>query len=100
MTDADIYEPYDRLVAIRVMGREAHVPENNVLLRCFQYLEPEEVPYGDFCWNGDCRNCRITLRRGEASEEVLACQTVVREGDEVLELGPELAKAMRRCGPK
>lgn len=93
--DADIYEPYDRLVRIRVLGREAMVPEHNLLLRCFQFVEPENVPYGDFCWNGTCHNCSLTLRRDGAEQEVLACQTVVREGDEVVDAGREVQKALR-----
>ncbi len=96
MTESDIYEPYERLVLIRVLGRDASVPENNLLLRCFQYLEPAAVPYGDFCWNGDCLNCRISLRRDGQTQDALACQTVVREGDEVLALSPELRRVMKR----
>jgi len=99
MSDTDIFEPYERLVPIRVMGREASVPENNVLLRGFQYLEPDELPYGDFCWNGDCHNCRVTLRRGDETKEVLACRTVVRDGDEVLDMSPELRRVMKGWCP-
>ena len=94
MTD-ELYEPYERLVTIRYLGRELRVPENNPLLRCLQYVAPETVSYGDFCWNGDCRNCALTLLRAGRSVEVLACQTTVAEGEEILEAGPKLLRAMR-----
>lgn len=92
----DLFDPYDRLVMVRYLGHELRVPENNLLLRCFQFLEPEEVPYGDFCWNGDCRNCRLVLVRGGKQYEALACQTRVEEGDEILEAGPEVRKVLHR----
>jgi NADH dehydrogenase/NADH:ubiquinone oxidoreductase subunit G len=95
MTD-DLFDPYERLVRVRYLGRELAVPENNLLLRCFQFLEPEEVPYGDFCWNGDCRNCRLVLVRAGKTHEALACQTRVEEGDEILEAGPEVRKVLHR----
>jgi hypothetical protein len=89
MTDADIYEPYDRLVTIKILGRIAEVPENNILLRCLQFISPHTVPFGNFCWNADCHNCEVRLRRNGTVESALCCQTVVREGDEIVELGPE-----------
>jgi hypothetical protein len=92
---SDLFEPFERLLTLRVLGKEGRVPENNVLLRGLQYLDPDEVSYGDFCWNGDCLNCRVTLRRCAVQEEALSCQTVVREGDEIVEAGPEIRKVLR-----
>lgn len=40
-----LFQPFSRLVKITIMGREFEVPENNHLLRCFQYLAPEQVSY-------------------------------------------------------
>ncbi len=91
----EILEPWSRLVTVRVLGRPFQVPENNLLLRGFQYLAPERVPYGDFCWNAQCFNCRCLLRRGGAETSVLACQTVAREGDELLEVSPEVEQVLR-----
>lgn len=91
---SSILEPYERLIEVKVLGRAFKVPENNLYLRCFQYLAPERVPYGDFCWNAQCFNCRCTLQRGSAQRPVLACQTVAQEGDEVLELSPQLAEVL------
>jgi hypothetical protein len=51
-----LFRPYDRLVKISILGREFEVPDNP-LLRCFQYLAPETVSYGRFCWNEDCQYC-------------------------------------------
>ena len=48
-----LFRPSPRLVKIEILGREFEVPENNPLLRCFQYLATEAVAYGRFCWNED-----------------------------------------------
>ena len=95
MTDGDIYRPHSRLVRIMIGGRWFEVPENNILLRCFQFLAPE-VPYGPFCWNGDCENDRICYRSGAGSESRngLSCQTMVREGMEIDLVSPELRRAV------
>jgi predicted molibdopterin-dependent oxidoreductase YjgC len=80
----DLYEPYDKLIQIEVLGRRVEVPENNQLLRCFQFLSMRSISYGDFCWNGDCANCQVwcsTSGQTESDEKpVLACRTQVQEG--------------------
>ena len=73
MSESDLFDPYDRLVTIEVLGRRVEVPEKNRLLRCFQFLSLESISYGDFCWNGDCTNCQIRLRDpGQALTAALA----------------------------
>ena len=91
----DILEPWRKLVEIKVPGRTLHVPENNLFLRCFQYVQPERIPYGDFCWNAECENCRCVLNRDGEEREILCCQTKALEGDEVVELSDELARCLR-----
>lgn len=91
---SSILEPYERLIPVAVMGKAFRVPENNLYLRCFQFLAPERVPYGDFCWNAQCFNCRMTLRRAGAERPALACQTVAEEGDEIVEISPQLADVL------
>ncbi len=61
MMNTDIFEPFERLVEIEILGEIREVPKNNSLLRCFQFLSMETVFYGDFCWNGECANCRIWI---------------------------------------
>jgi len=61
----DIFQPFDRLIEIEIMGLKYEVPENNTLLRCFQYLAMENISYGDFCWNGECLNCQVWLKNGD-----------------------------------
>lgn len=87
--DSNLYEPYSRLIPIFYKGKEYSVPENNTLLRVLQYLN-SEVAYGNFCWNGDCRNCQIIIRRDADSQEVtaLACLTKVVAGLHILKLPP------------
>ena len=95
MADTRIYRPYARLVKIRVLERWFEVPENNILLRCFQYIAPE-IPYGPYCWNGDCRNDAIQYRRTPDGPLVtgLSCQTMVREGMEIVAISHELARSL------
>jgi hypothetical protein len=76
----DVFQPYERLVEIDICGVTRSVPENNSLLRCFQYLAVESISYGDFCWNGTCLNCQVTLRQGEKDKSVISCRTNVAEG--------------------
>ena len=94
MSDSDLYEPYERLIRINLLGREVCVPENNRLLRCFQFLSIETISYGDFCWNGDCANCQFWYHeegQTEAQDKTaLACRFDVREGLVVTRLSPHV----------
>ncbi|HEX8098430.1 MAG TPA: 2Fe-2S iron-sulfur cluster-binding protein [Pyrinomonadaceae bacterium] len=84
MMDSDLFDPYEKLVGIEILGRRVSVPENNPLLRCFQYLSMKTISYGDFCWNGECANCQVWYHgAGETEAEdktALACRTRVSEG--------------------
>ncbi len=93
MVESDLFEPYDRLIEIEVLGRRVRVPENNRLLRCFQFLSLRSISYGDFCWNGDCANCQFWYREpGQEADEpdktALACRYRVGEGLVVTRLHP------------
>ena len=86
----DIFEPFERLVEIEICGERREVPENNSLLRCFQFLSIETVSFGDFCWNGDCLNCRVCIKNGDKEKAVIACRTRVEEKMQVIRLSPEI----------
>ncbi|MBS1794800.1 MAG: (2Fe-2S)-binding protein [Acidobacteria bacterium] len=86
----DIFEPFERLVEIEIRGERREVPENNSLLRCFQFLSIETISYGDFCWNGDCLNCRVRVETGGKGKSVLACRTKVEENMKITELHEEI----------
>lgn len=94
MTLPDIFAPYDRLVEIEILGHRLSVPENNSLLRCFQFLAMENISYGDFCWNGECLNCQVWLQQGDKEKAVMACRTIVAEGMKIVRLanGIDLAE--------
>lgn len=79
MTLPDIFQPFDRLIEIEILGTRFMVPENNSLLRCFQFLAMENISYGDFCWNGECINCQVWLQIGDKEKPVMACRTTVAE---------------------
>jgi hypothetical protein len=80
----DLLDPYEKLVSIEVLGRTVNVPENNRLLRCFQYLSINTISYGDFCWNGECTNCQIWYHQPGQTEQndrpALSCRLVCEDG--------------------
>ena len=55
---SDVYEPWERLIRIVVLGKVLEVPEKNLLLRQLQYVS-EDVGMGRYCWNAECRYCEI-----------------------------------------
>ncbi len=83
MIDSDLLDPYEKLVGIEILGNHVEVPENNRLLRCFQYLSMKTISYGDFCWNGECTNCQIWYHdkgQTEAHDKpALSCRLNVTE---------------------
>src|SRR5262245_49050594 len=58
--DLDLFEPFDGLIEIEVLGRRVEVPDNNCLLRSLQYVAGDSIAYGRFCWNDECGNCEVT----------------------------------------
>lgn len=86
----DIFEPFERLVEIEICGEIKKVPENNSLLRCFQFLSIETISFGDFCWNGDCLNCQVWLEKGEKKKAVISCRTKVEDGMRIVEMSKEI----------
>jgi len=92
-----IFRPFEKLVKITVKGREYEVPDSNTLLRAFQYLAPDTVPYGRFCWNEECQYCRVSYDTGEgtAARVGLSCKIMVQPGMSVLELAAELRYCLR-----
>ena len=86
----DIFEPFEKLVEIEICGETKQVPENNTLLRCFQFLSIETISFGDFCWNGDCLNCQVRIQNGDKEKSVLSCRTKVEEGMRIINLSNEI----------
>jgi hypothetical protein len=87
-----VFRPYERLIEIKVMGKSFQVPEKNTILRCFQYISPETIPYGRFCWNQDCQYCRVVgkLTDEDRPHDLLSCKFLVSAGMEISEISPEL----------
>jgi hypothetical protein len=96
------FRPYEKLVEITLLGKKFQVPERNSLLRCFQFISPETIPYGRFCWNQDCQYCRVTcqLPDDDESREMLACKFIVMPGMEISELSQELKWCLRSKLPQ
>ncbi|MBZ5703804.1 MAG: hypothetical protein LAN63_00455 [Acidobacteriia bacterium] len=92
-----LFRPFTRLVKVTILGREFEVPENNTLLRCFQYLAPEAVSYGRFCWNEDCQYCRVSydLGDGTPARTAISCKLMVQEGMRVKEVTMEIKYSLR-----
>ena len=88
-----LFRPYNKLISITIRGRKFGVPENQILLRAFQFLCPDTIPYGRYCWNEECQYCRVTIKRpgGERMTQALSCKLMVEENLDVQELSAELA---------
>jgi hypothetical protein len=97
-----LFRPFTRLVKITILDREFEVPENNPLLRCFQYLAPEEISYGRFCWNEDCQYCRVTFDTGDGStaRAALACKLMVQDGMRISTVDSEIRYCLTTLGLK
>jgi hypothetical protein len=87
----DLYEPYEKLIRVVVLGKAFEVPENNLLLRQLAYVAPD-IAWGRYCWNGECRYCEVHYRRdGEAPElSALSCRIKGLEGMRITRLAPEV----------
>jgi len=96
-TAGPLYRPFDKLIRISINGKAFEVPEGNMLLRAFQYLSPENVAMGRFCWNEDCQYCRVTYDAGEgtAPHVALSCKLVVKEGMRITEMAHEIRYCLR-----
>jgi hypothetical protein len=98
MSDTSAFRPFERLVEITVLGKKFEVPDRNSVLRCFQYISPETIPYGRFCWNQECQYCRISckLPDGEDAHQMLSCKFIVVPGMEITALADELKWCLKR----
>ncbi len=86
----DIFVPFERLVEIEIDGVGFSVPENNSLLRCFQYISLETISLGEFCWNGDCLNCQVWVEKGDKEKALMSCRAIVEDGMKVLRMADEI----------
>jgi hypothetical protein len=88
---SDLFEPYEKLVRIVVLGRVFEVPENNLLLRQLQFV-CEDIGTGKYCWNAECRYCEIEYcRTGDAaSTPALSCRIKGFEDIQVTKIAPEM----------
>jgi hypothetical protein len=88
---SDLYETYQKLVRIVVLGKAFDVPENNLLLRQMSYVAPD-IGTGKYCWNAECRYCEISYRRhaGEPEQAALACRLKGLEGMRVTKVAFEI----------
>lgn len=96
-TMSDIFRPYERLVEITILGKTFLVPEKNSLLRAFQFISPETIPYGRFCWNQECQYCKVSCQLADDDQPrpILSCKFIVSEGMVISDLAPELIGCLR-----
>ena len=97
-SSTQIFRPYERLVEIKILGKTFEVPEKNTILRCFQYISPETIPYGRFCWNQDCQYCRVVGKLVDEAQprDYLSCKFLVSAGMQITELSPELKLCLQK----
>ena len=92
-----LFRPYSRLIKITLRNNPVEVPENNALRRCLQYLAPEAISFGRFCWNEDCQYCRVVYDLGEGTQEraALAGKLIVAEGMRTKQVSQEMRYCLR-----
>ena len=95
-----LFRPYEKLITIRLGDKEFEVPEGNMLLRAMQYLAPEDISYGRFCWNEECQYCRVSfdLGPGTQTRAALSCKLMVQEGMHVGAMAQEIRYCLRQLG--
>ncbi|PYP91591.1 MAG: hypothetical protein DMG65_07080 [Candidatus Angelobacter sp. Gp1-AA117] len=95
-----LFRPFEKLVKITIAGKEFEVPEGNMLLRAFQYLSPEEVAHGRFCWNEECQDCRVNYDLGEGTQDrtAISCKLMVQDGMRITEMAQEIRYCLRELG--
>jgi NADH dehydrogenase/NADH:ubiquinone oxidoreductase subunit G len=95
-----LFRPFEKFVTITIGDKEFQVPEGNMLLRAFQYLSPEDVSYGRFCWNEECQYCRVNFDLGPSTQNrvALSCKLMVQEGMRVTEMAEEIRYCLRKLG--
>jgi hypothetical protein len=93
-----LYRPYSKLIEVTIRGQRFQIPENQLLLRAFQFLCPDTIPYGRYCWNEECQYCRVVVTRpgAQKSNQALSCKLVAEEGLEIHELADELKWNLRK----
>ena len=89
-THPEMFAPFERLIEIEVMGKTVSVPENNSILRGFQFLRTHEISNADLCWNGDCLNCQVWIEKNGKEKAVIACRTTASEGMKIVRISPDL----------
>lgn len=87
----EIFEPYDRLIEITLLGEKKLVPENNSILRCLQYLDAEKISDADLCWNGECIDCQVWIRQGDKEKAQMSCRSNATEGMEIIRVSETVA---------
>jgi predicted molibdopterin-dependent oxidoreductase YjgC len=93
-----LFRPYEKLVKITLADKQFEVPEGNMLLRAMQYLSPEDISYGRFCWNEECQYCRVNydLGPGTQNRTALSCKLMVQEGMRVTAMAQEIRYCLRK----
>jgi hypothetical protein len=88
---SELFEPYERLVTLVILGKRFEVPDNNLLLRQMQFVAAD-IGYGRYCWNGECRACEVVYRQAPDGPDcpALACRIKGQQGMRVTRLAFEV----------
>ncbi len=88
--DERYFEPLKNLVEIEIFGEKTEVPENNPLLRCFQYLSMETDLLRRFLLERRLRQLPGLAGKSDKDKPVLACRTKVQENMKIVKMCDEI----------
>jgi len=75
------FRPYENWSILRSTARNFRC-RSGIVAAVLQFISPETIPYGRFCWNQDCQYCRVSCQLPDDDEprEMLSCKFIVMAG--------------------
>ncbi len=90
MTDSGILEFFEKLIEIEIFGEKSEAPENNTLLRCFQYLSVKTISYGDFAGTAIAPIAGFGWKTPSKDKPVLSCRTKIQDKMKIVRMSREI----------
>ncbi len=90
MADSDTFEFFEKLIEIEILCEKCKVPEDNTLLRCFQYLSVKTISYGDFAGTAIAPIAGFGWKTPSKDKPVLSCRTKIQDKMKIVRMSREI----------